>query len=216
MQHASKHKIPFVTKSGGSSSWSTICQEGWIIDLSLLQTLTLNSSVRTAKIQSGVLAKKLNEALSSINFHLPTPTGGGVAFIPFMLGGGSSPLSGMYGMASDSLLSARVVTASGEIALASEDENKELFWALKGAGQFFGVVTEVTMRMYEVENEITSFTLFYLPHQIENVAKELEHLINSDKTTRSTGMAAVLAPSGKTDVSSLTYTRRYLLMVHSQ
>lgn len=121
-----------------------------------------------------------------------------------MLGGGLSTLSGMYGMAVDPLISARVVTASGEIVIASEGGNKELFWALKGAGQFFCVVTEVTMRMYEIENEITSFTLFYLPHQIKYVAQELEHLVNGDETTKSSGMAAITAPPGKIDVSSFS------------
>jgi FAD/FMN-containing dehydrogenase len=175
--------------------------EGWIIDLSLLQTITLDSTIKTATIQSGVLTKALNTALSDNNFYLPTPTGGNVGFIPFMLGGGSSSISGMYGMAIDSLISARVVIASGELVVASENHNPDLFWALKGAGQFFGIVTEVTMKMYDIKGDITSWTLIFLPHQVEEVAKALERLVNSDEVTKSPGMAAILAPPGKKDVS---------------
>jgi FAD/FMN-containing dehydrogenase len=197
-----------VIKSGGNSSWSTIGSKGWIIDLSLLQTITLNATDKVATIQSGVLTKKLNVALSEINFYLPTPTGGSVAFIPFMLGGGSSPLSGMYGLAIDSLLSARVVTASGDIVVASEDENPDLLWALKGAGQFFGIVTEVRMRMYDIEDPITTTILFFLPQQIDMVAQVLEKMVNGELSAQSSGMAAILAPPGKTDVRHIHHIGR--------
>ncbi|KAJ5154990.1 FAD-binding type 2 [Penicillium coprophilum] len=71
-----------------------------------------------------------------------------IGVIPFFLGGGISLYSGQFGFGSDNILSARVVTSDGSLLEASETTNQDLFWAIRGAGQFFGVVTELTIRTY--------------------------------------------------------------------
>lgn len=151
-------------------------------------------------LQSGVQAKTLNIAVASEGFVVQSPTGGAVGYIPFLLGGGSSILAGMYGMAVDSLVSAKVITATKGLVTAAADENPDLFWALKGAGQFFGVVVEVTVNIYKLEWPVISWTCIFLPGQIEEVAGALEGVVNGADAF-SPGMCAVLVLPGQTKVT---------------
>lgn len=163
--------------------------------MSLLESITINSTAATATIQSGVLMKQVTKAVSSSGFMTPFATGSAVGYVPFLLGGGNSPLVGMCGMAVDSLLSARIVTAKEGLVTASRDENAELFWALKGAGQFFGIVTEVTIKLFPLAKEIVSWTCIFVPTQIQEVAEALKIVVDR-VDAKSSGMAAVTVPPG--------------------
>jgi FAD/FMN-containing dehydrogenase len=154
-------------------------------------------------VQAGVGTKQLNAAVSEAGFYIQSPNAATVGYIPFMLGGGSTWLSGLYGLAVDNLISARVVTATHGLVTASASENADLFWALKGAGQFFGLVTEVTAQMFPYEEKITVWTCIFLPAQIKDVAKEVAALANGSESAKSPGMAAVVAPPGQTKVNPL-------------
>lgn len=200
VDHAVKNSIPFVAKAGGYSPWSTIGPQGWIIDNSLLTGISLDINNHTATIQAGVLTKQLNVTVADAGFCIQTPAASAVGYIPFLLGGGSTWLAGMYGLAVDSLLSARVVTAVKGLVTASETENEDLFWALKGAGQFFGLVTEVTVKIFPLKQKITTWSCIFAPSQIKEVAGALEILANGDDVVKSPGMAAILAPPGQAEV----------------
>lgn len=69
-----------------------------------------------------------------------------------VLGGGLGPIQGVHGMMIDNLLSARVITAGGKLVTASENENPDLFWALRGAGHRFGLVTQVTFKTHDLSS----------------------------------------------------------------
>ncbi len=84
-------------------------------------------------------------------------------------------------MAVDSLVSARIMTATKGLVTVSEKKNTDLFWALKGAGQFFGIVTEVTVKIYPVDHPIIAWTCIFLPSQIKDVADVLEGIANGGK-----------------------------------
>ncbi|CZR65637.1 uncharacterized protein PAC_15537 [Phialocephala subalpina] len=140
----------------------------------------VSTSNETVTLQAGVLTKPLNVAVAKEGFVIQTPSGGAVSYIGFMLG-----------------VSARIVTATQGLVICSETENPDLFWGLKGAGQFFGIVTEVTMKIYRLEHPITSWTLIFLPGQIEKVAEVLDEVVNGCDA-RSPGMCAVMTPPGQT------------------
>lgn len=78
-----------------------------------------------------------------------------------ILGGGHGWLQGQYGLASDQVVSARVVLPNGDAVTASEDINPDLFWALRGAGHNFGIVTEWGYRVHDVKNEKWAYEIFY-------------------------------------------------------
>lgn len=77
-----------------------------------------------------------------------------------ILGGGHGWLQGQYGLAADQVISARMVLPDGEIVTASDDSNPDLFWALRGAGHNFGLVTEWECRIYDIKNPKWSYEIF--------------------------------------------------------
>jgi FAD/FMN-containing dehydrogenase len=121
-----------------------------MIDLSPMKGIHVDPVRQTVRAQPGVLVGELDRATAA--FGLATPSGvvSSTGIAGLTLGGGLAWLMSRYGMAVDNLLSAEVVLASGEIVTAGEDADPELFWAIRGGGGNFGVVTSFEYRAYPV------------------------------------------------------------------
>ena len=147
--------VPLAIKGGGHNiAGNAVSDGGLTIDLSPMKAVRVDPARRTATVGPGVLLGELDREAQA--FGLATPLGinstTGVAGLT--LGGGFGWLSRRYGLTVDNLLAADVVTAAGELVRASEDENADLFWALRGGGGNFGVVTSFEYRLHRVGPEV--------------------------------------------------------------
>jgi FAD/FMN-containing dehydrogenase len=133
---------------GHNVAGNAVCEGGLMIDLAAMKGMHVDPARRTAVVQPGVTWGLFNR---ETQLHGLATTGGvisstGVAGLT--LGGGIGWIMGKYGMAVDNLLSAEVVTADGERVMASATENPDLFWALRGGGGNFGVVTSFEFQLH--------------------------------------------------------------------
>ncbi|KAL8649730.1 MAG: hypothetical protein Q9210_004228 [Variospora velana] len=144
---ANAARVPFVPVAGGHSPWSTI-DNGLIIDLSLYKSISVDTEQHTVSVRGGVLMKELQLELSKHGQFTTVANGNTVGVIPYMIGGGISSYTPLIGYACENILAARIVVANGDVVVASDTENRDLLWAIRGAGQFFGIVTELVIRTY--------------------------------------------------------------------
>ena len=150
---ARESHLPLAIRGGGHSvpGFGT-CDDGVVIDMSRMRGVRVNPQKRIARAEGGATWGDFNAATNA--FGLAT-TGGiisttGVAGLT--LGGGIGYLARGYGLSLDNLISADVVTADGKLLIASETENDDLFWAIRGGGGNFGVVTSFEFRLHPVKD----------------------------------------------------------------
>jgi FAD/FMN-containing dehydrogenase len=156
-----------VRGGGHSAPGFGTCDGGVVIDLSPMRTVYVDPAAATARAGGGATWGDFNYATHA--FGLAT-TGGivsttGVAGLT--LGGGIGYLSRPYGLSIDNLRSAQVVTADGQVRTASPDENADLFWALRGGGGNFGVVTEFEFQLHPVDEVYAGIFLYELESAAE-------------------------------------------------
>jgi len=154
---------PLSVRAGGHSvAGFSVCDDGVVIDLSLMRGVTVNADTSTATVEPGATWADFDKATAAYSL---ASTGGlisttGVAGLT--LGGGIGWLQRKYGLSCDNLISAEVVTAAGEVVQASGTENPELLWGLRGGGGNFGVVTKFVFALHPVSTVLGGLMLFPL------------------------------------------------------
>ncbi len=145
-----------VRGGGHNIAGNAVCEGGLLIDLSPMRSVRVDPKKRTARVEPGVTLGEFDKEAQA--FGLATPLGinstTGVAGLT--LGGGFGWLSRKFGFTVDNLISADVVTADGELVQASAAENPDLFWAIRGGGGNFGVVTSFEFKLHPVGPDITA------------------------------------------------------------
>jgi FAD/FMN-containing dehydrogenase len=156
---------------GGGHSWpgKSVCDDGLVIDLSQMHTVTADPDKRRAYAQGGALLGALDAAAHE---HGLITTAGVVSHTGvggYTLGGGFGRLNRKYGLTIDVLRSAEIITADGRVRTVSADQEQDLFWAIRGGGGNFGVVTQFEYELYPFDRNVLSGNIVWPIAQARDV-----------------------------------------------
>jgi FAD/FMN-containing dehydrogenase len=175
---AAQHGLLLGVRGGGHNiAGLAVCDGGLLLDLSLMTAVDVDPKSRIARVGPGAKLSDLDKATQA--FGLATPVGinstTGVAGLT--LGGGFGWLSRKFGLTVDNLLSADVVTAAGDSVRASATEHPDLFWAIRGGGGNFGVVTSFEFKLHPVGPEVTAGLIVHPFAAAKDVLREYRRLV---------------------------------------
>jgi FAD/FMN-containing dehydrogenase len=147
---------------GGGHDWAgrALCDGGLLIDLSRMRGVRVDPSARVATVGGGATAADVMAAAAPYGLVAAAGNMGVVGMTGLTLGGGYGPLNGRFGLALDNMLCAEVVLADGRIVIADATHEPELFWALRGGGGNFGVVTSMLVRLHPVNKLMGGLIVF--------------------------------------------------------
>ena len=149
---------------GHNIAGNAVCDDGLMIDLSLMKTIQVDPAARRATVEPGCTLADFDAAAQAHGLATPLGINSTTGVAGLTLGGGFGWLSRKHGMTVDNLLSADVVLADGTPVRASETHNSDLFWALRGGGGNFGIVARFQFQLHPVGPEVLS-GLFVFPFQ---------------------------------------------------
>jgi FAD/FMN-containing dehydrogenase len=147
---------------GGGHDWAgrALRHDGLVIDLSRMTQVEVDLEQSVATIQGGATAADVISATSPYGLVAATGNCGTVGMVGLTLGGGYGPLTSRYGLALDNLLGAEVVLADGRLIKCDDDNNPDLFWAIRGGGGNFGVIASMRIRLHPIRHVLAGMMLF--------------------------------------------------------
>src|SRR6476469_4016170 len=154
--------LPLAIRGGGHSlPGLSTCDDGLVIDLSLMRGVTVDPTARTARVDGGALLVQLDEAAQKHGLVCPVGVVGHTGVAGLTLGGGMGRLQRRFGLTVDNLRAVELVTSDGRHVRASRDDNADLFWALRGAGANFGVATAFEFGLHPMAEPMARASLTY-------------------------------------------------------
>ena len=180
LEFARRHGLLVAVRGGGHNiAGNAVCDGGLMIDLSTMRSVRVNPKTQRAYVEPGATLGDFDHEAQA--FGLATPLGinstTGVAGLT--LGGGFGWLSRKYGMSIDNLISADVLTADGKLLHASTEHNPDLFWAIRGGGGNFGIVTGFEFQLHPVGPEVLSGLIVYPFEEAKSVLTQYRQFVET-------------------------------------
>jgi len=157
VRFARAHDLLVTARGGGHNiAGNALADGGLVVDLTPMRAVRVDPAGRTARVEPGATLAEFDAAVQAHGLATPVGINSTTGIAGLTLGGGYGWLSRRHGLTVDNLLAADVVTADGELVTASERERADLFWALRGGGGNFGIVTAFDFRLHPVGPEVVA------------------------------------------------------------
>jgi FAD/FMN-containing dehydrogenase len=190
---AREHELPLAVQATGHGT--VIASDGaLLIKTSQMATVAIDPHRRIARVGPGAVWHHVNTAAAPFGLAALAGRCATVGVTGYTLGGGTGWLSRKFGYAADSVVRAEVVTADGRLLVASTDENPDLFWALRGGGGNFGVVTSLEFRLYPAAHLFAGMSLYPLDRAFETMATYRQWALDEPDEMNSAVMLMRLPP----------------------
>jgi FAD/FMN-containing dehydrogenase len=195
---AREQQLPLAIRGGAHSvAGMGTCDDGIVIDFSSMKRIVVDPRRRTARAEPGVKWTEFDSATQAHGLATTGGTIGDTGIAGLTLGGGFGWLEGSFGMTVDNLLAADVVLASGEQVRASADENTDLFWALRGGGGNFGVVTSFEYRLHPIGSTIVGGMVVHPYSAAREVLRFYGTLLRTAPDPLTAAAAILTGPDGQ-------------------
>ncbi len=190
VRFAVAQELPLGVRGGGHGvAGLALAEDGLVVDLSAMREVQVDASAGTVRAQGGATLADLDGATQEHGLAAPLGVVTKTGIAGLTLSGGIGWLRRKHGLSIDSLVEAEVVTAGAEVLTASADENEDLFWALRGGGGNFGVVTSFTYRAHPIGPEVFFCFVLYPAARAGEVLRACErHLAESGETIAPLGV----------------------------
>ncbi|KAL0573078.1 hypothetical protein V5O48_008889 [Marasmius crinis-equi] len=199
--------LEIAVKGGGVNPYPAASSEdGLVLDLSSLKSVTVSSDKKTITVGGGALWSDVYAAADSAGVVVVGASVHLVGVGGSTLAGGYSPISGQYGLSIDNMIQATVVLADGRVVTTDATNEPDLFWAIRGGVNQFGVVTEIVFKTHPFPGPITQGSLIYLPTELPNLLAALhDHFAHQDPSTKMILMFARAPPDFSPSLLILPY-----------
>ena len=178
IKFAQVNKLDITIRGAGHNiAGNSICNDGLMIDFSNMKKVSVDSNKKIALVEPGATLKDFDAEAQKYGLATPVGINSTTGIAGLTLGGGFGWLTRKYGFTVDNLLSADVVTVDGKKLRASEKENTDLFWAIRGGGGNFGVVTQFEFKLYPVGPEILAGLLVFPFKQAKSILQQYRDFI---------------------------------------
>jgi FAD/FMN-containing dehydrogenase len=180
VRFAREQDLVIAVRGGGHSiSGQSTCDDGAVIDLSQMRGVRVDPERRTARANGGAHLRELDNEAQAFGLVCPVGVVSHTGVGGLTLGGGMGRLQRKFGLTIDNLLSVEVATADGRLVRASEKENADLFWGLRGAGANFGIATSFEFRLHPLDPLITFGLLIHPVDRVGELASLLRETLEA-------------------------------------
>ncbi|MDQ8729452.1 FAD-binding oxidoreductase [Bradyrhizobium sp. LHD-71] len=180
VRFATANALPIAVRGGGHNiAGNAMCDDGLVIDLSQMKSVRIDRASRRAWVEPGATLADLDKEAQAFGLVVPTGINSTTGIAGLTLGGGYGWLTRKFGLTIDNLLSADVVTADGELRRASATEQPDLFWALRGGGGNFGVVTAFEFQLHQLGPQVLAGLVVHPFDDAERVLQDYRRIVAS-------------------------------------